>query len=139
MDTTIDELEFKFNNSILFQNFNFSLKVKSCGSSVDISILELSEIHRGAFGTDSKVGINGAVVSAGFEAAIGVMGLIGFQAQASGVIELSVKYLKILRTNGAIFRATITEKSRNLIFCSASLYDLKGVEVASASGIVAKL
>ena len=133
---TPEEILRLFNESELFKNLGFSITELNENS----LILEISDdnpCHRGGFGSLEGTGINGAVISAAMESAIGICGFSAFGGQPSGVIELSVKMLRVIRKKPCRVEAVIDRKNNNLAFVSATLNSASGGICAKATGIVA--
>ena len=124
-----------FNESQLFQNLGFCITALEENSLV-LEISGSNACHRGGFGFLEDMGINGAVVSAAMESAMGICGFISFGGAPAGVIEMSVKMLRIVRKKPCRIEARIDRKSNSLCFVSAVLRSASGGVCATASGIV---
>ncbi|MFP1909033.1 PaaI family thioesterase [Lonsdalea quercina] len=125
----------KFNNSPLFTALGF--RVIACDElRLTLEIGDDNPCHQGGFGTLETVGINGAVISAALESAIGLCGFYAFGGRPAGVVELSVKMLRVIRKKPCRIDAVIDKKSRDIAFVSAVLYSARGGKCATATGIV---
>ncbi|CAQ84312.1 MULTISPECIES: PaaI family thioesterase [Photorhabdus] len=126
-----------FNHSPLFKTLGFTI-VEWGVDFVDLRIQHGNPCHAGSFGKNTAVGINGAIVTAALESAVGISGFIGFGCTPSGVVALDIKMMQIIRGQFSHVKARIDRKTRTMIFASAHLYSERGGLCAAASGIVAK-
>ncbi|OCQ52016.1 hypothetical protein Ppb6_02810 [Photorhabdus australis subsp. thailandensis] len=126
-----------FNHSPLFKTLGFTI-VEWGVDFVDLRIQHGNPCHAGSFGKNTAVGINGAIVTAALESALGISGFIGFGCTPSGVVALDIKMMQIIRGQFSHVKARIDRKTRTMIFASAHLYSERGGLCATASGIVAK-
>lgn len=85
-----------FNGSTLFQVLGFSI-IEIKGDAIVMEINDNNPCHQGGFGVLTSLGMNGAVISAALESAIGLCGFNALGREPAGVIELSVKILRIIR------------------------------------------
>ncbi|AXW87065.1 oxidoreductase [Lonsdalea britannica] len=124
-----------FNDSPLFKALGF--RVIDCDEQhLVLEVGDNNPCHQGGFGTLKTVGINGAVISAALECAIGLCGFHSFGGRPAGVVELSVKMLRVIRKKPCRIDAVIDKKSRDIAFVSAVLYSAHGGKCATATGIV---
>ncbi|MEE3650592.1 MULTISPECIES: PaaI family thioesterase [unclassified Brenneria] len=126
-----------FNASALFKSLGFSI-VEINDDALIMEIADDNPCHQGGFGVLASTGINGAVVSAALESAIGLCGFRALGGQPAGVIELSVKLLRVIRKKPCRVEARIDNKNHHLAFVSATLYSARGGICATATGIVVK-
>lgn len=89
--------------------------------------------HLGGMGTDA---VNGGVLAALFDLAIGVTAALVDPTRRSATAQLSVSFMRAVR--GARFHiiATTARQGDVLTFSTARLFDSTGVECAMASGLV---
>ncbi|NOJ24169.1 PaaI family thioesterase [Vibrio coralliilyticus] len=106
-------------------------------TSVVLHLDEENPCYRGGFGVLQNVGVNGSVICAALEAAIGVCGYASLGHQPAGVIEFSAKILRIVRGGSPFIKAQVDRKSASLAFVSATLESARGGVCAQASGICA--
>ncbi|MBB4132048.1 MULTISPECIES: PaaI family thioesterase [unclassified Xanthomonas] len=121
--------------SPLFQSLGLSVVTLSADS-VCLAIAEPHPTHGGAFGDLTQPGINGAVLCAALEAAIGLCGHAALGHTPAGVIELSVKLLRQVRRLPCQVTARLERQAPGLAFASAVLTNARGTPCALASGIV---
>lgn len=125
----------RFNDSPLFNALGF--RVTACDEQhLTLDIADDNPCHQGGFGILQALGINGAVISAALESAIGLCGFNAFGGRPTGVVELSVKILRVIRKKPCRIDAVIDKKSRDIAFVSAVLYSAQGGTCATATGIV---
>lgn len=104
-------------------------------TAVQLQLDEKNACYGGAYGVSRNVGINGSVICAALEAAIGLCGHSSLGGQPAGVIEFSVKILRIVRGGAPIIEATVDRKNHSIAFVTANLKSAGGAICASASGI----
>jgi len=100
---------------------------------VRLTLASVGVQHQGGLGTRA---VNGAVIAALFDAALGFAGTLQFPGQRAGTVELSIKLMRPafeapLEVLGAAVRRTA-----HLVFTEAELH-ADGRLCASATGIVA--
>jgi len=121
--------------SPLFQSLGLSVVTLSADS-VCLAIAASRPTHGGAFGDLARPGINGAVLCAALETAIGLCGHAALGHTPAGVIELSVKLLRQVRHLPCHVTARLDRQAPGLAFVSAVLTNARGTPCATASGIV---
>ncbi|MDH5929585.1 hypothetical protein L8S13_25330, partial [Vibrio lentus] len=127
-----------FNSSSLFKTLDFEITSYQ-DDCLKLQMNHNNELHSGSFGKHTSIGANGLIVTAGLEAAIGVLGVLNYNGQSAGVIEISVKLVKVIRGKLSTIQAKVDRTTNDLTFISATLYDERGGECAYASGIVSKI
>ncbi|GLW36137.1 oxidoreductase [Pectobacterium actinidiae] len=126
-----------FNNSALFKSLGFNI-IEIRDESIVMEINDDNPCHQGGFGVLTSLGINGAVISAALESAIGLCGFNALGREPAGVIELSVKILRVIRKKPCRIEARIDNRNNNVAFISATLTSARGGICATGSGIVLK-
>ena len=104
------------------------------------SVVTLERVDAGHLGGGGTAALNGAVIAAGFDAAVVLAGLAQYEAAAVVTLELSVRYLSLARpTPGLAFRARVVRSSRRFAFVEAELADAApaALPCARASALVA--
>ncbi|BBG29151.1 PaaI family thioesterase [Zymobacter palmae] len=134
---TSDDVVKRFNHSALFERLGLHIYHLD-DHSLRLHLNDDNPCHRGGFGVLEDIGINGSVISAAMEAAIGLCGLNALGGMPSGVIEFSMKLLRIVRHKPAWIEAQIDRKSQQLVFVSARLYSARDSVCATATGIVTR-
>ncbi|MGH8496299.1 MAG: PaaI family thioesterase [Gammaproteobacteria bacterium] len=92
----------------------------------------IADRHRGGLGTAA---VNGAVLAAMFDCALGVAGGLQFPGRRSGTCELSIKFLRPAPGPCVTAYAITIKKATQLAFTESELYS-GGRLCAVASGIV---
>lgn len=126
-----------FNDSALFRTLGFSI-IEIKDDAIVMEINDDNPCHQGGFGVLTSIGMNGAVISAALESAIGLCGFNALGREPAGVIELSVKILRIIRKKPCRIEARIDNKNNNVAFVSATLISARGGVCATGTGIVLK-
>nr|WP_113868950.1 PaaI family thioesterase [Brenneria salicis]NMN92948.1 acyl-coenzyme A thioesterase PaaI-like protein [Brenneria salicis ATCC 15712 = DSM 30166]RBP58617.1 acyl-coenzyme A thioesterase PaaI-like protein [Brenneria salicis ATCC 15712 = DSM 30166]RLM29368.1 oxidoreductase [Brenneria salicis ATCC 15712 = DSM 30166] len=132
-----NDLASLFNDSALFQALGFSI----IEINDDVIVMEINDenpCHQGGFGILTSLGINGAVISAALESAIGLCGFNALGREPAGVVELSVKILRVIRKKPCRVEARVDNKNNNIAFISATLLSARGCICATGTGIVLK-
>lgn len=132
---TPDDFQAALDRSALFQNLGLKVVTLS-EDSVCLAIEGPHPSHGGAFGDFAQAGVNGAVICAALETAIGLCGHAALGHEPAGVIELSVKLLRLLRKLPCRITARIDRQAQGLAFVSAVLTNAQNTPCATASGIV---
>ncbi|RLM21853.1 oxidoreductase [Brenneria alni] len=125
------------NNSALFQALGFTI-IEIKADAIVMEINDNNPCHEGGFGVLTSVGINGAVISAGLELAMGICGFNALGREPAALIELSVKILRVIRKKPCRIEARIDNRNKNIAFVSATLFSARGGICATGTGIVLK-
>jgi acyl-coenzyme A thioesterase PaaI-like protein len=100
---------------------------------VRLKLGTVAEHHLGGLGTRA---INGAVIAAMFDAALGVAGTLQFPGQRAGTVELSIKLMRPAFEAPLEMLAIAVKRTPHLAFTEAELH-ADGRRCALATGIVA--
>lgn len=95
---------------------------------------EIQDHHRGGLGTPA---VNGAVLAALFDIALGGAGAMQFIDRHSGTIDLSLKYMQPTTGPEVALYAIVKVRRTNVAFVEAELYDSTNGLTAVGQGIVA--
>ncbi len=122
------------------ETFNASATLKSFGvkvsfpdaDTVEVAIDEIKPEQRGGMGTDA---INGGVLSAVFDLAIGCTPALLDPTRRSATVQLSINFMRPLRGEKVIARSRIERAGDVLLFASAQIFNDKGVLCASCTGM----
>jgi acyl-coenzyme A thioesterase PaaI-like protein len=90
--------------------------------------------HLGGMGGPS---MNGGMIAAMFDCAIGVAGALQFPQQMAGTIDLSIKIVRAICSPRVVAYSRTTKKTRSVAFVEALAFDGDNRFCASANGIVA--
>ncbi len=102
-------------------------------------IVLLSDVkpgHRGGKGTDA---INGGVLAAMFDFAIGCCSVVSPPLRRSATTQLSMSFERAVRGDLAQCEAEVDRATKNLLFVSARIKDERGNICSRATGIVSLL
>ncbi|MGD9488386.1 MAG: PaaI family thioesterase [Calditrichaceae bacterium] len=122
--------------------WNESEQLKYFGFKVDLSdpehpvalIPDIEPHHLGGLGSGF---VNGAIVAALCDLAVGLTGSIQLGCRIKGTAELNIRYLYPLVSKSVKAVGKVERVSKNLAFTSADVYDDSGKICAIAQGIVA--
>jgi acyl-coenzyme A thioesterase PaaI-like protein len=122
-----------FNKSLTLRHFGAHLAFPE-GTKVVITLPELRPEHRGGLGSGAAV--NGGILAAMFDLAIGCSGALVDPSRRCATVQLSMSFERPV--TGADFRveAEIDNKSVSLLFASARAFDGQGRECARCQGVV---
>lgn len=127
----LDRYAEQFNQSLTLKFFGARMSFPK-GEKVVVSMEILPE-HRGGLGSDA---VNGGIISAIFDLAIGSTSALRDPTRRSATVQLSTSFERPLR--GATLRAeaTIDTLGATTLFASARMYDDQGVACARCQGVV---
>ncbi|HEY0250533.1 MAG TPA: PaaI family thioesterase [Kofleriaceae bacterium] len=93
-------------------------------ASVEVRLPKVSGPQRGGKGTDA---INGGILAALYDFALGATSLLLLPTRRSATVQLSMSFEKAVRGNSARCVARMDRATKHLIFAAAELYDEAGV------------
>jgi uncharacterized protein (TIGR00369 family) len=128
----LDRYAEQFNQSQTMRLMGLRLSFPQ-GEKVVISLPEVRPEHRGGLGT---VAINGGIISAMFDYAIGCTPALVDPTRRCATMQLSVSFERPLRGNTVRAEATIDSIGTSTLFASARMYDEKGQVCARCQGVV---
>lgn len=122
------------------QRFNSVPAMRGFGVRVDladthvvrVTLDAIEDRHRGGLGTAA---VNGAVLAALFDCALGVAGTLQFPGRRSATCELSIKFMRPVPGPTVTAYAVTLKRATQLAFADSELYS-NGRLCAIASGIV---
>jgi uncharacterized protein (TIGR00369 family) len=103
------------------------------GRKVVAIIPEVRPEHRGGLGSDA---VNGGVISALFDLAIGSTPALRDPTRRAATVQLSISFERPLRGELLRAEATIDTMGASTVFASARMYDAQGVVCARCQGVV---
>jgi uncharacterized protein (TIGR00369 family) len=125
------EWQQRFNRAPAMQGFG--VRIDLADSRIIRVVLDtIEDRHRGGLGTAA---INGAVLAALFDCALGVAGTLQFPGRRSATCELSIKFMRPVVGPTVTAYAVTLKKASQLAFADSELYS-NGRLCAIASGIV---
>lgn len=122
-------------------SFNASKALNLFGVRVEFPDLEharvvvdpIREEQRGGLGTDA---VNGGVLAAMFDLAIGITPALLDPTRRNATMQLSMSFLSPVRGNRFHVEARIDRAGRETVFASAKLFDETGQVCATCQGLV---
>lgn len=100
---------------------------------VAVHLPEIGPEHQGGLGTDA---VNGAVLAACFDVALGVAGVLQFPNRRAGTVELSMKFMRPALGGAVTAYGIALKRADNIAFVESELF-CGGRFCARASGMVA--
>jgi len=88
--------------------------------------------QRGGLGSDA---VNGGVLAAMFDLAIGCTPALVDPTRRSATVQLSLNFLRAVRGSRVVARGRITRAGETLVFAEAQLFDATGELCATATGL----
>lgn len=128
----LDRYAEQFNQSQTMRLFGARLSFPQ-GERVVIALPEVRPEHRGGLGTAA---INGGIISALFDYAIGCTPALLDPTRRAATMQLSISFERPLRGNAVRAEATIDSIGTSTLFASARMYDDKGQVCARCQGVV---
>ncbi|WNG55596.1 PaaI family thioesterase [Archangium gephyra] len=123
----------QFNQSQTLRLLGLRLSFPPGGEKVVITLPEVRAEHRGGLGTHA---INGGIISAMFDYAIGCTPALVDPTRRCATMQLSVSFERPVRGTTVRAEATIDSVGTSTLFASARMYDDKGQVCARCQGVV---
>lgn len=120
-----------FNASAMLEHFGVKVSFPDADT-VEVVIAQIKPEQRGGLGTDA---INGGVLAAIFDLAIGCTPALIDPTRRSATVQLSINFMRAVRGDRLVARAKIDRAGDVLLFASAQILDEKGVLCASCTGM----
>jgi acyl-coenzyme A thioesterase PaaI-like protein len=123
------------------ERFNALPGMRLVGGAVDLAdpvcvavrLPEIGPEHQGGLGTDA---VNGAVLAACFDVALGVAGVLQFPGRKAGTVELSMKFMRPAVGGTVTAYGIALKRADNIAFVESELF-CGGRFCARATGMVA--
>jgi uncharacterized protein (TIGR00369 family) len=122
----------QFNQSQMMRHFGLRLSFPQ-GEKVVVTLPEVRPEHRGGLGTTA---INGGILSAIFDFAIGCTPALLDPTRRAATMQLSMSFERPVLGDTVHAEATIDTAGTSTLFASARLYDAKGQVCARCQGVV---
>jgi len=100
-------------------------------------VVDLRDIHAGKRGGKGVSAVNGAVLSAMFDFAIGCTPLIAAPDRISATVQLSIQFMRGTLGNVARCESRVDRLTSTMVFANAVVFDENGVPCARCTGISA--
>lgn len=120
-----------FNQSSTLAHFGMKVLFPNL-ETVEVVLDPVKPEQRGGMGSDA---VNGGVLAAMFDLVIGCAPALVDPTRRSATVQLSINFMSATRGNKITARAHITRAGETLVFAAASIFDEKGDECASATGL----
>ena len=120
-----------FNASATLKQFGVTMSFPDADT-VEVAIDEIKPEQRGGLGTDA---INGGVLAAIYDLAIGCTPALIDPTRRSATVHLSINFMRAVRGERVIARAKIDRAGDVLLFASAQILDEKGTVCATCTGM----
>lgn len=121
----------QFNQSATLAHFGVKIRFPDLNT-VEAVIEQIKPEQRGGLGVDA---INGGVLAAMFDLAIGCTPALKDPTKRSATVQLSINFMRAVRGNSLVARAKIERAGDVLLFASAQILDEKGVVCATCTGM----
>lgn len=128
----LDRYAEQFNQSQTMRLFGARLSFPK-GQKVVISLPEVRVEHRGGLGTAA---INGGIIAALFDYAIGCTPALKDPTRRAATMQLSMSFERPLLGDSVHAEATIDSAGTSTLFASARMYDAQGQVCARCQGVV---
>lgn len=128
----LDRYAEQFNQSQTIRLFGARLSFPQ-GEKVVVTLPEVRPEHRGGLGTAA---VNGGIISALFDYAIGCTPALLDPTRRAATMQLSISFERPLRGNSVRAEATIDAVGTSTVFASARMYDEQGQVCARCQGVV---
>jgi acyl-coenzyme A thioesterase PaaI-like protein len=132
-DTARQGFESRFNDIPAMAHMGARLDL-STPPLVRVHLPRVEVHHRGGMGTEA---VNGAVLSGLADCALGVAGVLQFNAVRAGTIEMSIKFLRATVGRSVTAHAVALKRSDSVVFAEAELI-CEGRLCALATGMVSR-
>jgi uncharacterized protein (TIGR00369 family) len=128
----LDRYAEQFNRSQTMRLFGAQLSFPQ-GEKVVVSLPEVRTEHRGGLGSSA---INGGIISALFDYAIGCTPALLDPTRRAATMQLSMSFERPVRGDTVRVEATIDNAGTSTLFASARMYDAEGQVCARCQGVV---
>ena len=121
-----------FNQSLTLKYFGAQVSFPE-GERVEIRVDQIKPEQRGGLGTSA---VNGGVLAALFDFAIGVTPALIDPTRRSATMQLSMMFERPVQGNSLRVEARVNSAARSVLFATAILRDSQGIECARCQGLV---
>jgi uncharacterized protein (TIGR00369 family) len=128
----LDRYAEQFNQSQTLRLFSVRVSFPE-GRKVVVTLPEVRPEHRGGLGTSA---VNGGVISALFDLAIGCTPALLDPTRRCATLQLSISFQRPLTGDSVRAEAEIDSSGKNTLFASARVLDAQGTVCARAQGVV---
>lgn len=100
---------------------------------VYLALKHRTSAHLGGLGTTA---LNGAMIAGMMDCAMSVAGILHFRGRTCGTAQLSIQFMKPVKSPCPVIECYAVRKSSNMLFLQANLLEENGKCSALATGIV---
>lgn len=100
---------------------------------VRLTLKQRTPAHIGGLGAEA---INGAMIAGMMDCAMSVAGILHFRGRTCGTMQLSIQFMKPVRSLHSVIECHAVRKSPNVVFLESHLLDHDGRSNVLATGIV---
>ncbi|MCE9669585.1 PaaI family thioesterase [Myxococcus stipitatus] len=129
----LDRYATLFNQSLTLRHFGAHLAFPE-GRKVVITLPEIRPEHRGGVG--SAAAVNGGILAALFDLAIGTSGALVDPSRRCATVQLSMSFERPVTGDHLRVEAEIDSQGLTLLFATARVYDAQGRMCARCQGVV---
>ncbi|MCP3167429.1 PaaI family thioesterase [Myxococcus qinghaiensis] len=122
-----------FNQSLTMRHFGASVSFPE-GRKVVVSLAELRPEHRGGVG--SAAAVNGGILAALFDLAIGTCGALVDPSRRCATVQLSMSFERPVTGDHLRVEAEIDSQGLTLLFATARVYDAQDRMCGRCQGVV---
>ena len=130
--TQLDAFAASWNEGAVVRHHGFRISYPR-GERAVVTLDEVKEHHRGGLGTDA---VNGGILAAMFDFAIGCTSVLAPPLRRSATIQISMAFERAVRGNTVRCEARIERTTGTLLFVTAEAIDAQDVVCSRATGIV---
>lgn len=127
----LDRYAHAFSSSDMLRHLGLTCSISPDG--VTIALPEARNEHRGGMGTQA---INGGVMSAMYDFALGNTGILVSPLRRYATVQISLSFERAVRGSSARCVATIDRATANVVFASARIFDADGTVCSRATGML---
>jgi acyl-coenzyme A thioesterase PaaI-like protein len=128
----LDHYAASLNQAPFMQHFGFRISYPN-GDRVVVTLDEVLPAHRGGMGTDA---VNGGVLAAMFDYALGNTAMLAPPLRRNATVQLSMTFERAARGTSLRCEAQIDRAASRMLFSSAKITDSDGTVCARATAIV---
>lgn len=100
---------------------------------IQLTLTKRTHAHGGGLGTEA---LNGAIIAGIMDCAMSIAGILHFRGKTCGTVQLSIQFMKPVRTAHPVVQCYAVRKSASVVFLEARLFDDSKRCSALATGVV---
>ncbi len=121
-----------FNESVTLKYFGVRIAFPE-GKRVEIRLDHIRPEHRGGLGTSA---VNGGVLAALFDLAIGCTPALVDPTKRTATMQLSISFEKPVFGDSLRVESKVNSVGKSILFATAKIFDSQGTECARCQGVV---